>query len=69
MKRKLFLVAILVGVCVSGIAGRRAEASFPVCAHAYCTANPLATCTCPPGTKIAGRPATCDSFGPDCNLL
>ena len=68
MTRKLFMVAVLVGVCVSGIADRRAAASSPLCGGGYCRANPEAPCTCPPGTVIAGRQVTCDSWGPDCNL-
>jgi hypothetical protein len=68
MKQKLFIVAVLVVVCVSGIADRRAAASLPLCGHAYCTANPEAFCTCPPGTVLAGEQMICDSWQPDCNL-
>jgi len=68
MKRKLFMVAILMSVCVAGIADRQAAASLPLCSAAYCNANPEAFCTCPPGTVLAGDGMNCDTWQPDCNM-
>jgi hypothetical protein len=69
MKRKLFVLAVLVGICAFNIADRPASASFPLCNSGYCAGKPNNVCTCPPGTSRAGQPAPCGTWRPDCNGL
>jgi hypothetical protein len=68
MKRKLFVLAVLVGICAFNLANRPLSA-WPLCGPSYCPSHPNNVCTCPPGTVRAGQPAPCDTWNPDCRAL
>jgi hypothetical protein len=69
MKRKLFVLAVLVGISAFSLADRPLSASFPLCGPPYCPGHPNNLCTCPPGTKRAGQTSICGTWRPDCNAL
>jgi hypothetical protein len=72
MRRKLCVLAVLVGTCAFAIVGRPPSAAaltFPLCSSSYCPTHQSKVCTCPPGTLRAGGVAPCDTWMPDCNDL
>ena len=81
MKRKLLVIAGLLGICLMDGINRPALANplvYPFCSNPYCgaTADPDSLCTCPPGTvafKLLGfnAHALCNnvSWYAECNYL
>jgi hypothetical protein len=69
MKRKLLVLAVLVGICAFKVGARPLSASFPLCNHTDCAGKPDSNCTCPAGTINAGQPAFCGTWMADCNDL
>lgn len=56
MKKKLLVIAGLLGICLVGSLNRPVLAAYTFCSTTYCaTANPESFCTCPPGTEAYKR--------------
>jgi hypothetical protein len=69
MKRKLFILAALVGVCALSNTEKASSLTFPLCNSGYCATHQTKLCTCPPGTPDNGHPVPCDTWTADCNFL
>ena len=71
MKRKLLMLAGVLGVCACSLFVRPAQAllTFPTCGPPYCSVNPNAICSCPPGSRDYPHNAPCDTWHADCNFL
>ena len=69
--KKLLMLAGLLGICTCSLFVRPAQATFPPCSNAYCTANPGLQCQCPPGTKAypTGSTFCSSSWRADCNFF
>jgi hypothetical protein len=70
MRRKSFVLAVLLGICIFSLANRPPSAmalNFPLCNSGYCPTHLDDACTCPGGTIRAGQAAPCDTWRPDCN--
>ena len=65
MRRKLLVLAGLIGICGFGMLSRPALAAYPVCSDA-CTPGTL--CQCPWGSPNHGI-ASCDTWYADCHYL
>ena len=70
MRRKLLVLAGLLGLCFIGSADRSALA-VPFCSGTYCNSNPNAQCQCPQGTLAfpTGLVIDCYTWRADCNYL
>lgn len=70
MRRKLLVIAGLLGISLVGSVNRPALA-LTFCSDTYCNANPDAVCQCPLGTLAFrnGGVADCYTWRADCNYL
>jgi hypothetical protein len=69
MKRKLLVLAVLVGICAFNVAAHPPLTSFPLCNHADCVRQGDSPCICPAGTPKAGQLLSCLDWMADCNNL
>jgi hypothetical protein len=69
MKRKLFVLAVLLGICALNNSQSASSLNFPLCNSGYCATHQTKVCTCPSGTLNAGHPDPCDTWTADCNFL
>jgi hypothetical protein len=65
MRRKLLVLAGLLGICVFGMQVR------PAAAFTFCNVgcDPDATCECPANTLNRGAIVDCPTWHADCNFL
>ena len=70
MRRKLLMLAGVLGVCIFSSVERPALAT-PFCSGTYCNANPDSVCQCPQGTLAFPTAAVvdCYTWRADCNYL
>jgi hypothetical protein len=62
MKRKLLMLAVLLGVSTIPAWAPQAEAAV-YCGPVFCANRPLTTsCACPPGTDRVGSPSSCGTY-------
>jgi hypothetical protein len=71
MKKKLLMLAGMLGVCACSLFVRPAQAllTFPTCGPSYCPSHLSSICSCPPGSKDYPHNAPCDTWHADCNFL
>ena len=67
MKRKLLVIAGLLGICLVGTGANRLVLAAEFCSGTYCAANPDSFCTCPPGTQVYEKVGTDPSAAVPCN--
>jgi hypothetical protein len=65
MRRKLLVLAGLLGICALGL--DRPATALSTCSAANCKHG--GQCICPAGTRGAGTVADCATWSPDCNFL
>ena len=70
MRRKLLMLAGVLGVCIFSSVDRPALATA-FCSGTYCNANPSSVCQCPKGTLAfpTGAIVDCYTWHADCNYL
>lgn len=66
MRRKLLVLAVLVGGCILGF--DRPVTAIVTCGYAACNGS-SGLCRCPPGTPAAGLITACPAWVGDCYYM